>query len=189
MIRELIYSDLDDAIKIATLRQRVGGIETVVDVETIRGYLLENLDGKVAFGYFENNELLSWIGIKLHTNKKRGKFWTISFLFSKLSHNWFSFNRVEIKPLFQKVFEYAENKEYYDFYYCIGKRIMHVYEKQWGKNNFLSTGKYDLVTLDVIPPNTEPNIELYWLLMNKELKNDSILIKKRSLKSHLRKNN
>jgi hypothetical protein len=187
MIKTLNINNFNEAISIASIRKRIGGLKNQIDAESAKQYFLENNEGKVAFGFFKNEELISWIGIKLHENKTRGKFWTISFLFSKFSHNWFSFNNIEIKSLFQKVFEYTENLGYYDFYYSVGIRIMNAYEKQWKKNNFLEIGRYDLITLGSVPANTKPEIELYWLLMNKEIKSEEVVIKKRSLKEVFRK--
>jgi hypothetical protein len=189
MIKILNHLDFDNALAISNLRDRIGGLTSNLDVEIAKTYFLENTEGKVAFGYFENNELVSWLTIKLHKNKSRGKFWVVSFLFSKKFRNVFSFNNVEIKSLFQKVFVYTEELGYYDFYYSVGKRVMNVYERQWKKNNFFTVGRYELTTLAVIPPKTKPEVDLYWVLMNRELKDDSVVIKKRSLKNHLRNSN
>jgi hypothetical protein len=187
MIRILDQTHFNEAVAIADLRERISGLKSKLDVDLAKTYFSKNNNGKVVFGYFENNELISWLAIKLHENKSRGKFWIIVFLFSKNSTNIFSFKKVEIKSLIQQAFIYAEELEYYDYYYSIGRRIMNAYERQWKKVDFYPLGRYDWVTLDVIPPNTKPNVEMYWLLMNQELKDDEIIIKKRSLKKSLRK--
>lgn len=189
MIKILNHLDFNDALAIAGLRARISGLTSKIDTEIAKTYFLKNTEGKVAFGYYENNELISWLAIKLHESKLRGKFWVVSFLFSKKFRNVFSFNNVEIKSLFQQVFVYTEELGYYDFYYSVGKRVMNVYERQWKKNNFFTVGRYELTTLAVISSNTKPETELYWVLMNQEFKDDSIVIKKRSLKEHLRNSN
>jgi len=186
MIRILDQTHFNEAVAIADLRERISGLKSKLDVDLAKTYFSKNNNGKVVFGYFENNELISWLAIKLHENKSRGKFWVIPFLFSKKSTSYFNFNHTEITNLFQHCLTYSENLGYYDFYYSVGKRVMNVYERQWKKNNLFPVGRYELTTLAVISPKTKPEVDLYWVLMNQELKDDSVVIKKRSLKKHLR---
>jgi hypothetical protein len=189
MIKILNHLDFDNALAIANLRKRISGLISEIDVNVAKTYFLENNEGKIAFGYYENNILISWLAIKLHESRLRGKFWVISFLFSKKFRNVFSFNNIEIKSLFQQVFAYTEQLEYYDYYYSVGRRIMHVYERQWKKVDFFVVGRYEWFTLETVPAGTKPETELYWVLMNQELKDDTVVIKKRSLKEYLRKSN
>jgi hypothetical protein len=84
------------------------------------------------------------------------------------------------------VFNLAESKKYYEYYYSVGERISTVYEKQYRKNNFMQTGRYDLIELDRVPANTQPTTDLYWKLMGKEIKPDTIIIKKRILRDAFR---
>ena len=78
----------------------------------------------------------------------------------------------------------AEEKGYFQYFYSIAERLERVYERQWKKNPWGFNGRYDLVTLDVVPANTKPEFELYWRLMGQELKPDNIVIKARKLKGY-----
>ena len=88
--------------------------------------------------------------------------------------------------MLKAAFEFAESKEYYEFYYSISERVMNVYERQWQRNSFMPVGRYDLTTLDTVSANTRPDHDLYWKLMGNQLKPDNIVIKKRVLKEQFR---
>ena len=138
----------------------------------------------VIIGYFEDDELISWITIGFYESKMRGKFWVISSFFSSVYTSYFNFNRPEFGMLFKAAFEVAEGRGYYQYFYSIAERLERVYERQWKKNSYAIQGKYDLTTLAVVPANTKPEFELYWRLMGQELKPDNIAIKARKLKGH-----
>lgn len=138
----------------------------------------------VIIGYFEDDELISWITIGFYESKMRGKFWVISNFFSSGYTSYFNFNRPEFGMLFKAAFEVAEGRGYYQYFYSIAERLERVYERQWKKNSYAIQGKYDLTTLAVVPANTKPEFELYWRLMGQELKPDNIAIKARKLKGH-----
>jgi hypothetical protein len=138
----------------------------------------------VIIGYFEDDELISWITIGFYESKMRGKFWVISNFFSSVYTSYFNFNRPEFGMLFKAAFEVAEGRGYYQYFYSIAERLERVYERQWKKNSYAIQGKYDLTTLAVVPANTKPEFELYWRLMGQELKPDNIAIKARKLKGH-----
>jgi hypothetical protein len=138
----------------------------------------------VIIGYFEDDELISWITIGFYESKMRGKFWVISNFFSSVYTSYFNFNRPEFGMLFKAAFEVAEGRGYYQYFYSIAERLERVYERQWKKNSYAIQGKYDLTTLAVVPANTKPEFELYWRLMGQELKPDNISIKARKLKGH-----
>ena len=138
----------------------------------------------VIIGYFEDDELISWITIGFYESKMRGKFWVISNFFSSVYTSYFNFNRPEFGMLFKAAFEVAEGRGYYQYFYSIAKRLERVYERQWKKNSYAVQGKYDLTTLAVVPANTKPEFELYWRLMGQELKPDNIVIKSRKLKGY-----
>jgi len=187
MIKTLNKTHFDEAIAIAKLRKRIGGLVGEIDVDVARSYICEKSEERVAFGYFENGELISWIAIKLHSNEKRGKFWIIALFFSKKVTNYFSFKQIDKFSLFRHCFEYAESLHYYTYYYSTSIRIIDVYERQWKRNNVIPLGRYEQITVDIIPPNTKPETLLYWSLMNKQLKSTSIVIMKRSLNKEFRK--
>ena len=138
----------------------------------------------VIIGYFEDDELISWITIGFYESKMRGKFWVISNFFSSVYTSYFNFNRPDFGMLFKAAFEVAEGRGYYQYFYSIAERLERVYERQWKKNSYAIQGKYDLTTLAVVPANTKPEFELYWRLMGQELKPDNIAIKARKLKGH-----
>jgi hypothetical protein len=138
----------------------------------------------VIIGYFEDDELISWITIGFYESKMRGKFWVISNFFSSVYTSYFNFNRPEFGMLFKAAFEVAEGRGYYQYFYSIAERLERVYERQWKKNSYAIQGKYDLTTLAVVPANTKPEFELYWRLMGQELKPDNIVIKARKLKGY-----
>ena len=138
----------------------------------------------VIIGYFEDDELISWITIGFYESKMRGKFWVISNFFSSVYTSYFNFNRPEFGMLFKAAFDIAEGRGYYQYFYSIAERLERVYERQWKKNSYAIQGKYDLTTLAVVPANTKPEFELYWRLMGQELKPDNISIKARKLKGH-----
>ena len=135
-------------------------------------------------GYFEDDKLISWVSIGFYESKMRGKFWVITDLFTTMFGERFSFSRPEIGLLFKQAFEIAEEKGYFQYFYCIAERLERVYERQWKKNPWGFNGKYELITLDIVPANTQPEYELYWRLMGKELKPDNIAIKARKLKGY-----
>ena len=138
----------------------------------------------VIIGYFEDDELISWITIGFYESKMRGKFWVISNFFSSVYTSYFNFNRPEFGMLFKAAFEVAEGRGYYQYFYSIAERLERVYERQWKKNSYAVQGKYDLTTLAVVPANTKSEFELYWRLMGQELKPDNIVIKARKLKGY-----
>ena len=67
----------------------------------------------VIIGYFEDDELISWITIGFYESKMRGKFWVISNFFSSVYTSYFNFNRPEFGMLFKAAFEVAEGRGYY----------------------------------------------------------------------------
>jgi len=146
--------------------------------------LQEESKDDVIIGYFEDDELISWITIGFYESKMRGKFWVISNFFSSVYTSYFNFNRPEFGMLFKAAFDIAEGRGYYQYFYSIAERLERVYERQWKKNSYAIQGKYDLTTLAVVPANTKPEFELYWRLMGQELKPDNISIKARKLKGH-----
>jgi hypothetical protein len=139
-------------------------------------------NNSVVIGYFEDDNLISWITIGFYESKMRGKFWVISNFFSSAYTSYFSFDKPEFGMLFKRAFEIAESRGYNQYFYSISERLERVYERQWRKNPYAIQGKYELTTLAVVPANTKPEFELYWRLMGQELKPDNIVIKSRKLK-------
>jgi len=189
MIKTLTMFDFADAMEIANLKIRTGGttkISAEVFEQTHHKYF-ENNGVNYALGYYNNNELVSWIAIGLHENKTRGKFWYISFLYTKLFHNSFSFNNIEVGSLVKASFALAEEQGYYEYYYTVAERVENVYDRQWKRNNFMRTGRYECTVIGTVPANTQPETDLYWKLLGCETRPDTMIIKKRVLNMEFRK--
>jgi hypothetical protein len=185
VIRLLTIDDYPRVIEIAKLRPRISGINSSIDLnQSILKYF--NNEKKISLGYFENDILVSYICIGLHENISRGKFWYISFLFNSKIGNYYTFNKPENGLLLVEAFSHAERHGYYEYYYIISKRIEHVYDRQWGKNGYLPTGRYETITLDTISANTVSDVDLYWQLMGCETKPDIMIVKKRILNDKYR---
>jgi hypothetical protein len=188
LIKLLNEFDLPRAMEIARLKPRSGGTLPLSDdqfEEIHKKYFLGN-GVHFALGYIEDNQLISWIGFGLHENKARGKFWYVSFLYTSRFHNYFSFNNPEIGSLIRDAFVITEKLDYYEYYYTISKKFETLYDRQWTKNKFVKTGRYDLEIIGEIPANTQPTIDLYWRLIGKEVKPDTMVIKKRILRPEFR---
>jgi len=189
VIRQLTLFDLDNAMKIARMKERSAGTVPVSDIqfEELHQKYFESNGINYALGYFEDNQLVSWIALGLHENKARGKFWYISFLYTSKFHNSFNFNNTEIGYLIKAAFSLAEEQQFYEYYYTVSERVQNVYERQWARNTFMQTGRYELVTLAEIEPNTQPSVDLYWRLLGQETRPDKMVIKKRILNNDFRK--
>jgi hypothetical protein len=172
----------DECVRIALLNKKIGGTR-VLSAEKYQ-QLLTKSDNIIRIGYFENEKLVSWVSIGFYESKMRGKFWAITELFTTVFKERFSFSRPEFGLIFKRAFEIAEERGYFQYFYCIAERLERVYERQWRKNPWGFNGRYELITLDVVPANTKPEFELYWRLMGQELKSDNIVIKSRRLKNH-----
>lgn len=176
------YEEICDQVFFS--RKKISGT-TPMSIERYKNLQKEaKSNNSVVIGYFEDDELISWITIGFYESKMRGKFWVISSFFSSVYTSYFNFNRPEFGMLFKAAFEVAEGRGYYQYFYSIAERLERVYERQWKKNSYAIQGKYDLTTLAVVPANTKPEFELYWRLMGQELKPDNIAIKARKLKGH-----
>jgi hypothetical protein len=162
--------------------KKIGGTKPVSPNQYLT--IQETSDKLLKIGYFEDNRLVSWVSIGFYESKMRGKFWVIAGLFTTVFEERFSFSRPEFGLLFKRAFEIAEERGYFQYFYCISERLERVYERQWKKNPWGFNGRYDIITLDVVPANTKPEYELYWGLMGKELKPDNIVIKARKLKGY-----
>jgi hypothetical protein len=186
MIRFLTMDDLPDCMKIAPLKNRTGGTVPL----TLEGFLgafekyFQDDEFCRVIGYFENNELVSFVCIRMFETTMRGKFWVISGLYTKNFKSYFSFNHSGIGELIKFAFDYAESRGWYEYYYCTAERVINVYERQWKRSH---SHRYEHILLDVVPPNTKPFYELHWRLMGQEVKPVPMIVKKRALKQEFRK--
>lgn len=188
MIRQLTIHDLDVASDMVEIKPRTSGTAPINKIEFIdnfKNYFLGEWP-TYAFGYFENDELISFVCMGFFESKLRGKFWVIPALYTKRFTKVFNFKESDMAYLMKAVFEFAESKGYYEFYYSVAERIMNAYERQWQRNSVMETGRYDLILLDTVPAGTKPEFELHWRLMGESLKPDTIIIKKRVLKPEFR---
>lgn len=179
--------DFEKFCKIAVEAKKIGGStppESITFKYEFLKYFNEN-DDYQSFGYFKDNNLISVVTIAYRENKARGRFWVISSLFSANKSNIFSFNRPEIGLLIKRAFENSESLCYYEYYYCIAEHVSHVYEKQIDKNIYIPLKRYDRITLDIVPKNTIPTVDLYQKLLG-EKKPHNMVIKKRVLKHEFR---
>ena len=179
----IVTSEYDDECnRIVLSHKKIGGTKPVSPNQYLT--IQETSDRLLKIGYFEDNRLVSWVSIGFYESKMRGKFWIIAGLFTTVFEERFSFSRPEFGLLFKRAFEIAEERGYFQYFYCISERLERVYERQWKKNPWGFNGRYDLITLDIVPANTKPEYDLYWGLMGKELKPDNIVIKARKLKGY-----
>jgi hypothetical protein len=162
--------------------KKIGGTKPISSEQYL--IIQETSDKLLKIGCFEDDRLVSWVSIGFYESRMRGKFWAITGLFTTVFEERFSFSRPEFGLLFKRAFEIAEEKGYFQYFYCVAERLERVYERQWKKNPWGFNGRYDLITLDIVPANTKPEFELYWGLMGKELKPDNIVIKARKLKGY-----
>lgn len=129
-------------------------------------------------GYFEDNKLVSWMAIGFFYHTTVGDFWFMTIFITSKKRNYFRFSNVDIKSLFKKAYEIAESKGYTQYFYMISERVERVYEKQWYKDN---PKRYELITIAKIPPFTRPAKNLYWKMMNQQVKPHTTYIKMRKL--------
>jgi hypothetical protein len=187
-ISRLNQNHKNACLAIAHLRPRAGGA-THMDYQefdiSMSKYFEDN-DDCYAFGYFEDNQLISWIAIRFNDTATYGKFWTITCIYSSKFTNYLDFNNPDIGLLLKQAYQCADEKQYYEYYYSIAERVAGVYERLWRKNKYVIPDRHTKEIVEVIPPMTQPDNNLYWRLMGSELKNDSIVIKKRVLKPEYR---
>jgi hypothetical protein len=187
MIKILDTTDVDECIEILKLNPKINPNNPLKE-EFWKKFLTRYFDceERCGIGFFDNGKLISWMGIAFHENKMRGRFWTVSFLHTSRLRKYYTFNVPELGLLAKATMEHAESKKYYQYYYAVGKHRSTVYEKQWMKNKYIMTGRYNLSDVDLVPAYTKPDSELYWKLMGQELKPYPILIKKRELKDEFK---
>lgn len=181
--------DFDKFKLLLTCHKKIGGTQAlnIESYELIYSKYFDFNENYKIFGYFENNILISSISLAYRDNNTRGRYWMISGLFTTKKYNIFSFNNPEIGLLIKKAFDIAEENAYYEYYYCISAQVSRVYERQIDKNNYIPLQRYDRISLDIVPKNTVPSIDLYFKLMGGKTKPHDIIIKKRVLQEQFRK--
>jgi hypothetical protein len=190
MIRCLTKFDFASCISIVALKDKLGGT-TPLDIaqftSTYENHFSTSESNRIALGYFDNDDLISFVLISFHESKMRGKFWIISGFYTKQFKTFFTFATPDSGQLIKAAFDFAEAREYYEYYYCTAEKVQAVYERQWNKNPYQPLGRYEKITLYTVPPNTKPEFELSWRMMGEQTKPDTIIFKKRILKEQYRK--
>jgi hypothetical protein len=187
MIRLLVQADYKTCEAIAKLKDTMGGTVPPMSFKDAFGGYFEDDPNKVALGYFEDDVLISFVCISFHESNMRGRFWIIAGLNTNRFRTFFSFAVPETGLLIKAAFDFAEERGYYEYYYCTAEKVMNVYERQWSKNPYQPLGRYEKITLYTVPPNTKPEHELTWRMMGERTKPDTIIFKKRVLKEQFRK--
>jgi hypothetical protein len=193
-VRELRKQDVGEARRIAFLKDRHSGTTPITEdgLDTILASVGDTEAPRKAFGYFEGDNLISWLAVRYTAffdfeTQLDEKVWLITGLFTSQFHNHFSFGRPEAGTLIAHAFKLAEAEGFYTYVYSVANRLARVYEKQWFKQTWLpATGRYDLLTIGVVPANTEPPTEWQKRMMG-GVKPDDIVFKKRVLKQIHRK--
>ena len=179
----------EKCLKIAQLKPRTAGT-TSISIDAFKAQYnsyFELNDQYFILGCFNEIDLVSWVAIGFKDDPNNNyHFWAIVGLYTTKFVQLFSFNTPEIGLLIKEAFILAESKNFYQYYYCVSKRIQKVYETQIQKTKYIPIGRYDYFEVAVIPANTRPTSELQWRLMGQELKPDEIIIKKRVLKLEYR---
>lgn len=187
-VRELLTTEREEAEKMARLRDRHSGTDPISDegLAIILDSIGDPSSPRKIFGYFEDEKLISFIAVRYLTLGGE-KCWLIVGLFTNDFHNHFSFTRPHVGMLLAETFKYAERNGYYTYVYSIVNRLARVYEKQWAKQDWIPmTGRYELITMCVVPPNTDAPTDWQTRMMGGP-KPDEVVFKKRVLKMEFRK--
>ena len=181
-------SHIDECLDMITLKERVaGGIPTSKETRTAiySKYFLDDRDsqGKTFFrtiGCIEDGEIKGWMAIMLNDTKSRGRYWAIIAFYAKEFSNYFDMNSPTYGQLVRYAIDYCENLQYNEFYYTVTERVANAYERQWKRSKFRSE-RYGIETVAVIPPQTKPEVDLYWRLIGERLRDEAMVIKHRML--------
>lgn len=182
MIKQLTKDDIPFCLSVISQHYKVSGT-TPLDSDKQAAYIdscIDNPENYYVFGYFDNEELISWMTIGFFEGEKYGKFWIILNLYSTRKRGYFSFKNPEISDLLATAFNLAEAQGVYQYFYCVSEKIARVYEAQWAKKNPMNYHNvYELKDLAVIPANTVPKSNMFWGMMGKEMRPHAMYIKAR----------
>ena len=180
MIKQLTKDDIPFCLSVMFAHHKVSGTRPLSKdlQEEHLSNCINNPDKYKVLGYFEDEQLVSWISIGFYDGPKYGKFWVVLDLFSTKKRGYFSFKNPEISELLSSAFNLAESLGVYQYFYCVSERISKVYESQWAKKNPMNYhGVYELRDLAVIPANTIPESNLFWGMMGRETRPHDMYIK------------
>jgi len=177
MIKLLTTDYLEECLQMMLSQEKIAGypvISTESYEQDLKRYFTK--EKHEVIGYFENDKLVSWMVIGFFYHTEVGDFWFMTIFITSKKRNYFKFNNVDVKSLFKKSYEIAESKGYTQYFYTISEKAEKVYPKQWYKDN---PKRYELTTVAIVPPFTRPEKNLYWKMMNKELKPHTTYVKMR----------
>ena len=93
MIKQLTKDDIPFCLSVISAENKISGT-TPLDSERQINYLnhcIQDTDKYRVLGYFENDQLISWINIGFYEGNTYGKFWILLNLFSTKKRGYFSF--------------------------------------------------------------------------------------------------
>jgi hypothetical protein len=182
MIKHLTKDDIPYCLSVISAEHKISGTTPLDSNRQINylDYCIDNPTKYSVLGYFENDQLISWINIGFYEGPTYGKFWVLLNLFSTKKRGYFSFKNAEISELIATAFNVAESKGVYRYFYCVSEKISKVYEAQWAKKNPLNYhGVYELEDIAVIPANTIPDSKMFWKIMGEQMRPHAMYIKSR----------
>lgn len=184
-LRVLTGEHFNEALSMPQLKDRHGGSTPNKNYKLRLYPYFSPSPSAVAVGYFENNNLISWASLRFG---KQGdmNIWCITSLWTNRFSNFLSFDRPELGMLLKGCFDVAEHRLYWNYFYSISTKLERVYQRQWAKNPWMPTGRYDLTIYQHVPANTIPEPNFVYKLIGGEPKSNDITIKCRVLKEEFR---
>jgi len=185
-LKVLNIMDFDEAIKMTSLKSRHGGTAPSDQLDKRYYYYFTTSPIALALGYYEEDKMISWATLRFGKQDDMN-IWTITSLWSNRFSNILSFDKPEMGYLMKGCFEIAEHRKYWDYFYTLASRLEHVYQRQWMKNPWVDTGRYDLETYARVPANTIPEPRFVYRLLGEQVKPTDMTVKHRSLRPEFRK--
>jgi hypothetical protein len=184
-VKVLTINHFKEAVKMTTLKDKVGGTEPNPAInEALYHYFFPNQKA-LAVGYFDNNELITWCTLRFGKQDDMDM-WIITTLWTKKFTQLMNFSRPDMGLLLQACFDIAEKRHYWNYFYMIADRVSAVYWRQWQRNPYMVTGRYENHHYLSIPARTKPELNLAWRLMGETLKPDDMSLKYRTLRPEFR---
>jgi len=184
-VKVLTINHYREAVNMTNLKDKVGGSEPNPNVNAaLYHYFFPNAKA-IAIGYFDNDELVTWCTLRFGLQDDMD-IWIITTLWTKKFTQLMNFARPDMGLLLQACFDIAEKRHYWNYFYIIADRVSSVYWRQWQRNPYMVTGRYENHHYLTIPANTKPELNLAWKLMGEVSKPDDISLKYRTLRPEFR---
>ena len=184
-LKVLNISDFKEAIAMTSLKERVGGTTPTENLDKRYYYYFTTSPLALALGYYEDNKMISWATLRFGQQDDMN-IWTITSLWTNCFNNILSFDNPELGYLMKGCFEIAERRKYWDYFYTISTKLERVYQRQWAKNPWVDTGRYDLITYAQVPANTVPEPRFVYRLLGEQTKPVDMTVKHRILRPQFR---